>query len=94
MLFNSSSDVPGADIPLRSSAGNEGPSMVPADDDDPGLVVADAIITGLEDGFTFQSDDLVERYEVFGRGAFQEFSNDESNVSFLERNWLVDQGEA
>jgi hypothetical protein len=83
----------------RSSAGIGGPSQVPADDDEFGIDVSDATIVELEDGFTFGAttslhpDDLTERYEVFGPDALRELSSEET-VTFLERNWLVDQGEA
>jgi hypothetical protein len=94
----SDSEVPLGDPTGRSSAGIGGPTQVPADDDEFGIDVSDATIVELEDGFTFggtsplYADDLTERYEVFGRDALRKLSSDDT--SFLERNWLVDQGEA
>jgi hypothetical protein len=99
MLSNSSSEVPLGDSPERSSAGTTGPSQVPADDDDLDLDVADSTIIDLEDGVTFwrpatsRASDVTERYEVFGLDVFRELSEIDSQTSFLQSHWLVDQGE-
>jgi hypothetical protein len=98
MLSSSDSEVPKGDLTGRSSTGIGGPSQIPVDDDE--IDVSDATIVDLEDGFKFvgttplYANDLTERYEVFGRDAVGELPSEETPPAFLERNWLVDQGEA
>jgi hypothetical protein len=36
---------------------------------------------------------VTERYEVFGLDVFRELSEIDSQTSFLQSHWLVDQGE-
>jgi hypothetical protein len=97
--FDSPLEVPRGDSPERSSAGIIGPYQILADDDDLDLEVADSTIIELEDGFLFQlasppeHDESGERAEVFGYEALRELSNAETGRPFLERNWLVGQGE-
>lgn len=99
MHFDNPLEVPLRDRPERSSAGITGPSQIPADDDDPALDVSDAVIIELEDGFSFlrgtpsHGDESPERVEVFGNDAFVDRATTESNRTFLERHWLVNQGE-
>jgi hypothetical protein len=100
MLSGNESEVPLGATQDRSSTGIEGPSQIPVDDDELGIDVADSTIVDLEDGFTFQRTappsaiDLVGRIENFVHDVLQGSSGDDVKTSFLETNWLVDQGES
>lgn len=99
MPSSSDSIVPRGDSQDRSSTGIRGPYPIPVDDDDAEIDVADATIVDLEDGFSIfgeapaPTDDLTERYEVFGRDVLDRSVARGNRESSLERDWLVEHGE-